>query len=93
MKTYKIIDSPRQRALRAGDVRYYTGMPCTNGHYAERYTKDTHCVECDRQRSKLRECHKLEKVKAYRKAYRKTHRTQMNETARRRKAVVRNEGI
>lgn len=41
----------RDQARAEGKVRYFTGKPCKYGHLTERYTGDTACVECARQRS------------------------------------------
>lgn len=43
----------RQRAIEArrtakenGDLTYYSGEPCKRGHYSERYTRNSDCIEC-----------------------------------------------
>lgn len=36
----------RQEAIAAGAARYFTGVPCRNGHVAERYTSNKTCCEC-----------------------------------------------
>ena len=41
-------------ALQEGKDRYFTGVPCANGHVCERRTKDRKCVECERARSRRR---------------------------------------
>lgn len=38
--------TPRQQAIMERKKRYFTGVPCKNGHIAERYTKCSVCVEC-----------------------------------------------
>ena len=45
-------DNPsiRQLAIINNLPRYFTGNPCINGHIAERYTKKTTCVECEKNR-------------------------------------------
>ncbi len=43
--------TPRQIALEAGEVRYFTGRPCSKGHVAERYTGSCSCVPCGVQSS------------------------------------------
>lgn len=47
----------RQRAIEArrtakenGDLTYNSGHPCHKGHYSERYTKNSDCVECGRMK-------------------------------------------
>jgi hypothetical protein len=36
----------RQEALAAKAPRYFTGLPCRNGHVAERYVASKTCCEC-----------------------------------------------
>ena len=36
----------RKRAKDLGLIRYYTGKPCKNGHYSERYTNSCQCIQC-----------------------------------------------
>ncbi len=36
----------RKEAAAHGLKRYFLGIPCLDGHIAERYTKGAHCVEC-----------------------------------------------
>lgn len=38
--------SPRQSAIKAGDMTYFTGKPCKRGHISPRYTKTKICIEC-----------------------------------------------
>lgn len=33
---------------------YYTGIPCSRGHIALRYTSTGHCAECVKARNRLR---------------------------------------
>lgn len=49
----KIILS-RRLTKGAGFPFYYTGKPCIRGHFAERYTKTGHCVQCVRDRNRKR---------------------------------------
>jgi hypothetical protein len=39
-------------ALAAGKATYFTGVPCKNGHVAERRTDNRLCVECVKIRSR-----------------------------------------
>jgi hypothetical protein len=41
--------SERYHAKNRGDVRYFTGKPCKNGHVAERYTSTGRCVDCHKE--------------------------------------------
>jgi hypothetical protein len=36
----------RNEALLAGKSRYFTGVPCRNGHIAERYVNQGQCIGC-----------------------------------------------
>ena len=38
----------REAAKNLGLKRYFTGLPCRNGHVAERWTLGGHCVDCQR---------------------------------------------
>jgi 5-methylcytosine-specific restriction endonuclease McrA len=39
----------RAEAREAGHVRYFTGLPCSNGHVVERLTSSGGCVVCSKQ--------------------------------------------
>ncbi|WP_265730734.1 hypothetical protein [Serratia marcescens] len=41
----------RAEAINLGQLRFYTGKPCRNGHYSERFTSNGVCVECSAQHS------------------------------------------
>lgn len=41
-------DLVRATAFENGEKRYFTGVPCKNGHLVERYSFDGICVECSR---------------------------------------------
>lgn len=36
----------RKDAISAGEKKYFTGIPCKNGHLAERYTQSSSCESC-----------------------------------------------
>ncbi len=36
----------RQEAIAAGQNRYFTGIPCRNGHVSERFVRKWACVAC-----------------------------------------------
>lgn len=42
----------RKEALLAGEVTYFTGKECINGHMALRKVSDGHCLACNIQRRK-----------------------------------------
>lgn len=44
----------REAARAAGFKRYYTGLPCSNGHDSDIYVSVNRCVECTRKHSKVR---------------------------------------
>lgn len=43
----------KEEAKLYGSKFYFTGRPCTNGHFSERYISGS-CVECNKYRSKAR---------------------------------------
>lgn len=43
-------DSARTVARQKGLDRYFTGVPCSHGHVAERFVRNATCVECERLR-------------------------------------------
>lgn len=55
----------RQDAAALGKTRYYTGVPCTRGHYSIRITSTGACVECGK------EYRTTEKHKEYMRDYNK----------------------
>lgn len=44
-----MINLVRQKALQLGQKTFFTGIPCKNGHIAERNTKRYKCVQCKRE--------------------------------------------
>lgn len=42
-----------QEAIAKDLPRYFTGVPCEKGgHLSERYTNDTRCIECTKERNR-----------------------------------------
>lgn len=39
----------RKDAMLNGDLYYFTGQSCKNGHVAKRYTRNCECVECRKE--------------------------------------------
>ena len=39
----------RHAALEQGESVYFTGLPCSNGHVAERYSKSGYCKACAKE--------------------------------------------
>ena len=51
------LPSTPEEAIARGVNRYFTGLPCRNGHVAPRRVKDGYCMTCKRaaeQRRRLR---------------------------------------
>jgi len=44
--------STRAAALKAGDIKYYSGKPCKHGHLSPRHTQNDNCCECQNLRNK-----------------------------------------
>ena len=42
----RVCCEPRRKARREGHATYITGLYCSNGHKAERRTRNTTCLEC-----------------------------------------------
>lgn len=40
----------KREAAERGDSQYFTGKPCRRGHVAARFTVNSTCVECDREK-------------------------------------------
>ena len=43
---------PRHQAKLAGDLHYFTGIPCRAGHVSVRVTDNGSCIECRRERER-----------------------------------------
>lgn len=39
---------PRATAVHFGFKRYFTGEPCSQGHFAQRLTSNMNCIDCNR---------------------------------------------
>ena len=48
-----LIVMKRRGALKNGDLTYFTGKPCSNGHVSEKYTKNGQCLSCIETKSKI----------------------------------------
>jgi len=60
----------RKEATLAGESKYFTGVPCKDGHVSERYVKNSTCVECIRTKTRSR--------KEYYRKYRKENKEKYN---------------
>lgn len=67
MNDLKQYPSSRSEALGLGIAKYFTGIPCANGHMEVRNAKSGHCMECDRKRQAFR----LANDSSYRNLHRK----------------------
>lgn len=57
----------KRAALAAGRGRYFTGVPCKNGHVAERQTSNNGCVECLKDATRRYQKRNPEKVTGWRR--------------------------
>ena len=57
-----------------GNKRYFTGIPCKNGHIADRFVSDRSCMACKLDRSKQWRSEHKEKVNEYGRGYVKENR-------------------
>jgi hypothetical protein len=58
----------KEEALASGELRYFTGVPCANGHIAERRVRDGRCMCCERNRARERDLaaqHTEKAIKAF----------------------------
>ena len=46
------VETTRQKALAHGLKKYYTGIPCRNGHLTYRYTASAACAACTHKSKK-----------------------------------------
>lgn len=76
--------SSRAEALNAGELYYFTGKPCANGHIALRYAKAGACSECMRKNSKDWICSNKERAAARDKAWKAKNRERVLAGNRRR---------
>lgn len=58
----KIISFSQARAQ--GLKRYFTGKPCSNGHICERDSSKGMCIECERERSRIKSLGAYQRNKA-----------------------------
>lgn len=63
----------RSEARARGLTRYYTGVPCKQGHLSERSVSEGKCYECIRLRNRKYRAKDPEKFKRLQKAHREKH--------------------
>jgi hypothetical protein len=49
----------RIEAKAIGQITYFTGRPCKNGHVTEKYVSSHRCVECDRALQKVKNGYRI----------------------------------
>jgi hypothetical protein len=59
----------RTEAMALGLIRYFTSKPCKRGHIAERYVLRSKCIECNRERARVRYAANSEKINEQNRAY------------------------
>lgn len=62
-----IMASQRQNSINDGLTRYFTGIPCLNGHLSERMTSTKTCIACKNEREKTRKKRKTSQDQLYKK--------------------------
>ena len=55
----------RKQAISKGLKRYFTGVPCKNGHISERATNGWYCIECNAQTQKENRENNREEYNSY----------------------------
>src|SRR5215469_14961598 len=77
---------PRYQAQQRGELTYWTGKPCKNGHVDFRRADNGNCCECDRavqrERSAIRYHEDPAKAIAYSAEYRKNNLDKVNSRLR-----------
>lgn len=69
----------RAEAKTKGSKRFFTGIPCKNGHVAERFVSDKSCMACRLERAKKWFDAHREQKRAYDKRYVKENRKKRTE--------------
>lgn len=59
----------RAKAKELGLIKFFTGVPCKQGHFAERYTNRGNCVECMSSYGGKFYIENMESIKEYSKKY------------------------
>lgn len=63
-KTFRRSDgTARQKALKEGKTRYFSGIPCKHGHIAERDVSRSYCVECSRLSRQMRQSDRARRLR------------------------------
>ena len=83
MNTPKTKLVARYDALSRSLPTYFTGKPCKHGHISERYTGNSTCVECARNRTVLWRIENREKFNEWSRNYYKDKRHWSRESSRR----------
>lgn len=72
----------REDAMASGLKRYFTGIPCKNGHLSERFTLSTVCIECATKRSEAWRKANMEAKRRHGRRYYSANREKANERNR-----------
>jgi hypothetical protein len=64
----------RSKAKAAGLTRYFTGLPCSRGHIAERNVAKRDCIECNREYQRARKERDPERVRALARTWARANR-------------------
>lgn len=72
----------RKEAKALGLIRYFTGQSCRFGHVCERYTNNSHCLECEpAEAARYRERHR-QVIREKNARYRRLNKDALNEKHR-----------
>jgi hypothetical protein len=63
----------KEEAIKQGLKKYFTGVPCKNGHIAERFCYEDRCDMCKKKKDSRWRKNNLEKVKECKKDYYKNN--------------------
>jgi hypothetical protein len=77
-----MIKISKKEAKSIGAKRYFTGVPCRDGHLTERYTVDSRCVECGRIRARAKYWGDPEKHKVMASNYYRNNIVELREKAK-----------
>lgn len=78
----------KRNAILKGENRYFTGVPCANGHMAERRSSDGKCISCVRIKNANRAKNNPEYMKKYIGLWQKKNRDKLASYWRNRRARI-----
>lgn len=65
------LPASRDEAIDGGELFYYTGLACRNGHLAKRYTSSGQCIECGRAKFRAK-ANRIKEARARRQSEEQT---------------------